>query len=220
MKTPLGIGGTHLSHMHRPHYIGPFYRSIILCRTRLGLPIKVVCPIREPVDRSVSTFFFNCPDLIAKADLEEVKELFLTYSKPGNPIRLRGYNPERFLNWFDREFRPVTQIDVYKKPFPTDSKYQVYRRGFTQVLVYRNDLKRSEQAKLISRFLGIKLDEMGSENAAKNTDYAELYSRFRESVKLPEWYIEQMHDSRFAKHFWSPAELKLAADKWRVAPSS
>ena len=124
------------------------------------------------------------------------------------------------VNWFDKQFRFLTRIDVYKKPFPIDRKWQIYRRGFTQVLVYRNDLKRSEQAKLVSRFLGIKLDEMRPIHAADNENYAELYSRFRESVKLPEWYIRQMHDSRFAQHFWSPEELKVAADKWRGAPSS
>ena len=88
------------------------------------------------------------------------------------------------------------------------------------MLVYRNDLKRSEQTELISRFLGIKLNEIRSENGAENMDYVELYSRFRESVKLPEEYIGRMHDSRFAKHFWSAQELKAEADKWRSASSS
>ena len=88
------------------------------------------------------------------------------------------------------------------------------------MLVYRNDLKLSEQTKLNSDFLGIKLDEVRLENDSKNLDYAEPYSRFRESAKLPEWYIRRMHDSRFARHFWSPQELKAAADKWRAVPDS
>ena len=81
------------------------------------------------------------------------------------------------------------------------------------MLVYRVDLERSEQTKLISRFLGIKLDEVGDTNISRN----KLYIK---SAKLPEQYIGRMHDSRLARHFWSPQELKTAADKWRVAPSS
>ena len=88
------------------------------------------------------------------------------------------------------------------------------------MLVYRIDLERSEQTKLISRFLGIKLDEIRLENSSEDKDYAERYSQFRESVKLPEQYIRRMHDSRFAQHFWSPQELKTAADKWRGASDS
>ena len=212
---PREIGRTILIHSHeyRDCY-GVLYGSIILLRVRLGLPVKIVCPIRDPIARGVSGFFWNIVKLnIVKknpnADLGELKELFL--SLPGKRVG---------VNWFDKQFRFLTRIDVYKKPFPIDRKWQIYRRGFTQVLVYRNDLKRSEQAKLVSRFLGIKLDEMRPIHAADNENYAELYSRFRESVKLPEWYIRQMHDSRFAQHFWSPEELKVAADKWRGAPSS
>ena len=155
--------------------------------------------------------------LRVSVNLEELKELFLKEST-ARPFAFWLSEHEFPLNWFDEHFKPLTRIDVYKQPFPIDRKWQIYRRGFTQVLVYRNDLKRSEQTKLISRFLGIKLNEIRSENGAENMDYFELYSRFRESVKLPERYIRRMHDTRFAQHFWSPAELKAAADKWRVAP--
>ena len=119
------------------------------------------------------------------------------------------------LSWFDEHFQPLTHIDVYKKPFPIDRKWQIYNRGSTQALVYRVDLKRSEQAKLISNFLEIELDEMKVINRSEDRNYAKLYSQFRESIKFPEQYIKRMHNSRFAKHFWSQEELKAAADKWR-----
>ena len=214
------IGRTILIHGHEVFGFREF-RSIILRRARLGLPIKIVCPIREPISRNVSAFFPNYvkqhPDLLANADLRELKELFLLDTKQNyfGPAPAKQKWP---LNWFDEHFKPLTRIDVYRRPFPIDRKWQTYRRGFTRVLVYRNDLKRSEQAKLISRFLGIKLDEMRPIHAAdRNKDYAERYSQFRESVKLPEQYIRRMHDSRYAQHFWSPEELKAAADKWRAA---
>ena len=204
-------------------------KPIISWRVRLGLPIKIICPIREPIARNVSAFFyFYCKVHLGSfptTDLKELEELFLKDSreKSADPFLAISYlmsEHEFPLNWFDEHFKPLTRIDVYKQPFPIDRKWKIYRRGFTQVLLYRVDLKRSEQTKLVSRFLGLQVDEIRSKNAAKEKDYAELYSRFRESVKLPEQYIRRMHDSRFAKHFWSPAELKAAADKWRGAPDS
>ena len=196
-----------------------FSKFVAAWRAWLGLPIKIICPIREPIAREVSGFF-DMRVKNANADLEELEELFMTGGR-GNKHKLDvGYFPERTLNWFDEYFKPLTRIDVYKEPFPIDRKWQIYNRRFTQVLLYRTDLKLSEQAELISRFLGIKLDEIRVENAAKNKTHAELYSRFRESVKMPEQYIRRMHDSRFARHFWSPAELKAVADKWRATSSS
>ena len=213
--------------IHRHVFFG--LPSAILWRAKLGLPLRVVCPIREPIARDVSGFFeFYCsrvPNLFENTNIAELKELFLADSRP-NPFSVQGiYRGEHqyTLSWFDNHFKPLTRIDLYKKPFPIDRKWQTYNRGFTRVLLYRNDLKRSEQARLISRFLGIKLDEVGDENTYDQHPIkatAKFYSLFRESVKLPEPYIRRMHDSRFAKHFWSPEELKVAADKWRVAPDS
>ena len=206
--------GTILFHNHRVSN-----RSMILClwRARLGLPLKIICPIREPIARDVSAFFLLYVErrihLFANTDLGELKELFLSDSHRGDNLAKRQFG----LDWFDRQFRPLTRIDVYKEPFPIDRKWQIYRRGFIRVLLYRIDLKRSEQAKLISSFLGIQLGEIKPRNQGKGKVYAELYSRFRESVKLPEQYIGRMHNSRFAQHFWSPQELKAAADKWRAS---
>ena len=224
------IGNTILAHCHRIVYLRGFYRAMILWRVRLGLPANIICPIREPIARDVSAFFyFYCqfvPDLLENANLGELEEVFLTDSRPQpkrselRPRRILHSDHGFVLNWFDEHFKPLTRIDVYKQPFPIDRKWQTYRRGFTRILLYRIDLKRSEQAKLMSRFLGSKLDELVFENTAENKNYIELYSRFRESVKLPEWYISRMHDSRFAKHFWSPQELKTAADEWRGTSSS
>ena len=218
-----------LLHMHHMFGVKGFYKPIILWRARLGLPLQVVCPIREPIARDISAFFYfylrRYPEICANADLGELKELFLTDLRPRHPKHKGRRNPipadekinepEYMLTWFDKYFRPLTRIDVYKQPFPIDRKWQIYKRGFTRVLVYRIDLKLSEQTKLISSFLGIKLDAIRLENDSKNKDYVELYPRFRESVKLPERYIRRMHDSRFAQHFWSPQELKAVADKWR-----
>ena len=222
------IGDTILRHVHRIVDAGDFLGPMISWRVRLGRPLTVICPIREPIARDISAFFYfyyqEAPDLLENTNLGEIEEIFLADSRP---IRV-NQNPRWIdlaehwfgLNWFDEHFKPLTQIDVYKKPFPIDRKWQIYKRGSIRVLLYRVDLTPSEQTKLVSDFLGIKLDEFGPENDARRRNYVKLNSQFRESAKLPEQYIRRMHDSRFAQHFWSPEELKAAADKWRDTASS
>ena len=202
---------------------------IVLWCAKLGFPIKIVTLIREPIARNVSAFFYfhyaSFLPFLHKKPLEEIVELFLTDSRPSYlrapqafPVQSRMAECLFTLNWFDQFFRPVTGIDVYKKPFPIDRKWQVYKKGGLKVLLYRNDLELSQQTELISRFLGIELDEIKRENLTKDHSYAEIYHRFCESVKLPESYIRRVHDSKFARHFWHPEELEAAADKWRAAP--
>ena len=175
-SSSMEIGNTTIFHMHRNHDFNDFRRLMILWHARLGLPLSVICPIREPIARDVSAFFYWCLryqknlDLTANADLGELEELFLKDSRPHQSSRARSYTlaEHQFtLNWFDEHLKPLTRIDVYKQPFPIDRKWQIYRRGFTRELVYQIDLERSEQAKLISRFLGIKLDELRPENRSE-----------------------------------------------------
>ena len=192
-------------------------------------PISVICPIREPIDRSVSAFFYFYYEQVLREHLEntdipiqDLKTLFLKDSRPHESLKskLSRLAEHNFcLNWFDIHFQTQLRIDVYKTPFDKTRKYQEYKRGGTRVLLYRSDLDISEQARLISRFLGIRL-EIKPKNEAEHLTYGGLYGRFRESAKLPESYIRRMHDSRFAEHFWSPEELKAAADKWRVGSGS
>ena len=224
-----GYGGGKYIPIRKHRILSKYSRLMLYVYARLGLPFKIVCPIREPIARNVSAFFhFYCTLNFLEnknTNLEKLEELFLRDYRPVKstyiaPASERPPEHEFTLNWFDWHFRPVTGIDVYKEPFPIERKWQIYKRGFFRVLVYRIDMKRSEQTKLVSRFLGIKLDEVGFENTTKDHAKDKYYSRFRESVKLPELYIRRIHDSRFAKHFWSPEELKTAADKWRVTSGS
>ena len=237
-----------LFHSHRVSELRFLYRSMILWRIRLGLPLKVVVPIREPIARNVSAFFFyyyrsmliqsRGSRRYLNISIKDLATLFLMDSRPATPSYLLQdihkhlvisndslcISEHQFtLNWFDKHFKPLTRIDVYKKPFPVDRKWQIYNRGSIRVLLYRVDLKRSEQAKLISGFLGIKLDEIEDKRSTIKIGMRKQvkgYSQFCESVKLPEQYIERMHSSRFAQHFWSPQELNAAADKWRGASGS
>ena len=163
-------------------------------------PISVICPIREPIDRSVSAFFYFYYERIARQHpenmdipIEDLKTLFLKDSRPQEsltPVRLaeHRYRPSRLaehnfcLNWFDEHFQTQFLIDVYKTPFDITRKYQEYRRGGTRVLLYRNDLDILEQARLISRFIGVKL-EIKPQNEATRHIYSGLYDRFQESAK-------------------------------------
>ena len=217
---------------HVASALEPTVRKTILWRAKLGLPLSVVCPIREPIARDVSAFFYfylfhrirnrvMSIKQIENTPLEELQRLFCEDPRPTNQHGSDQLSEHSFsTNWFDRCFKPLLNIDVYKRPFPVDRKWQTYHRGFTKVLLYRIDLERSEQLKLIASFLNLELNELIVANKSDKHIYANVYKKFNETAKLPEQYIRKVHGSRFAKHFWSPEELKSAADKWRIVSDS
>ena len=212
---------------HVTSALEPIIRKVILWRAKLGLPLSVICPVREPIARDVSAFFYwyiyhrilrgeMSLKQLENTPLEELQKLFCQDSRPADPLGYDQLAEHSFLiDWFDKHFKRALNIDVYSRPFPVDRKWQIYRRGFTKVLLYRSDLEHSEQLRLVASFLNLGLSELIIENDSDKSIYADVYKKFNETVKFPEQYIRRMHNSRFAKHFWSEAELKIAADKWR-----
>ena len=73
-------------HSHRISYLNNLNRLMVLSRARLGLPLKMIVPIREPIARDVSAFFHFyyqfVPSILEKISLRELEELFLTDSRP------------------------------------------------------------------------------------------------------------------------------------------
>jgi hypothetical protein len=52
-----------------------------------------------------------------------------------------------------------------------------------------------------------------NEGGGKN--YATLYDDFRKRIRIPASYVDEMLDSRYARHFYSGAELSKVREAWQ-----
>lgn len=189
--------------------MSPEHRRFLNWRKRLKLPVLVICPIRDPLSRNISAFFqnFKRDTGLNFSDREwnvsELKKLFL-----------QNYPHNVCLEWFDRHMRTVFGIDVFAEPFPIERKWKVYKNGSVQLLVYRVDLARSEQLKIISQFIGYRVENWCYSNVAADKDYGDLYNQFCGSVTLPKIYVDIMCNSAFCSNFWNEKEVVALAKKW------
>ena len=185
-------------------------QELLTSRLGAGLPIHVISPVREPVSRNVSAFFqtFKRDTGFELADRPWKQEELLA-------LFLQRYPHDESLDWFDLSFRPMIGLDIYLESFPRQRKWHVYTRGSFRILIYRTDLSRAEQLAVLAGFVGCKLDAWNMGNRAEDKDYAELYRAFCAQVVLPDDYLSRMSESRYCRHFWSEAEIKANADRWR-----
>lgn len=178
-------------------------------RLRLRLPILVISPVREPIARNVSAFFqnFHRDTGFQFADRTwtsaELKELFLKHCRHNVP-----------LEWFDRHLRTAFGVDVFARPFDVDRRWSTYRHRSVRVLVYRADLDRDEQLRVVSRFVGRTIDRWSYDNVAEDKDYAALYADFCATVRLPTSYVRVMCESRYCRQFWSAEEIAQTSARW------
>jgi len=66
-------------------------------------------------------------------------------------------------------------------------------------------------------FLGLSAFELVESNTAEDKSYADLYKAFRRQLRLPEAYLDRVYGSRFAHHFYGPAEVDAFRRKWSAA---
>ena len=202
--------GNKIVHAHCFEEMPPEEQELLVARQRAGLPIHFITPIREPISRNVSAFFqtFKRDTGSELSDRAWTQDELLA-------LFLQRYPHEESLEWFDVSFRPIAGFDVYAEAFPQRKKWAVYAKDSLKTLIFRSDLGRQEQLAVVSEFLGRKIDRWTLANQAEDKDYAEIYRKFCAHAVLPENYISRMSDSRFCRHFWSEAEIRANAAKWR-----
>jgi hypothetical protein len=174
-----------------------------------GLKAKVITLVREPIGRNCSFYFQNLDVLWQTADAHESVEV----------SRLAGEYLERFdhrggVNWFDREFKPVLGVDVYEHPFPHDTGHLRIDAGRYDILVMRADLDDASKKKCVEDFLGIEGLSLVPKNVGSHKPYAAVYRDFLDALELPESYVDEMLDSKYTRHFFSPDEIASLRARW------
>jgi hypothetical protein len=189
-----------------------------------GRQWKIVTLTREPIGRNISAFFENL-DVEALDDghyhiqsdyygfetvvgLEDVDKLAQFFFE-----RLRHDSP---LVFFDQELKRMFGVDVFASEFPKSKGYKIYRDKQADVLLVRVENLSECACDAFHEFLGIEGFALTDANVASAKVYAPLYRRFRESVVLPEAYVEEMYASKYTQHFYSEGEIARFRAKWHT----
>ena len=176
---------------------------------RPGRPLHVITLVREPIANNISMFFQlrnqYMYDARARAawDIDEHIAVFL-----------KEYMHSRPLTWFDVEFRPMLDVDVYQHPFPYEQGYTTISDGQVNVLILRCELNDEAKARAIAEFLELKDFDIVRSNVTGTKSYGEHYTKFKRRIRVPEALLDAMYQSKFAKHFYSQEERARLRTRW------
>jgi hypothetical protein len=124
------------------------------------------------------------------------------------------------LTWLDAEVKTHFGIDIFQHPFPIERGYTAISHDNVSLLVLRCDLDDRTKAQAIADFIGLDKFEILRSNVASDKNYASPYSMFKQRIKLPPALLDQMYDSKFARHFFSREERELFRKRWSGAGST
>jgi hypothetical protein len=191
-------------------YAERIYKTWVRSRHQL----RVITLVREPVANNISMFFQIMDQYLSKnvepsnCSVEELIDLFIN-----------NYMHSRPLTWLDAEIKTNFGIDVYQTPFPVDQGYSVISQGRTSVLVLRCELSDQAKAAAIADFLGIEHFEIIRSNVSGAKSYAEQYAEFKRRITIPPALLDQMYNSKFARHFYSEGEREQFRAQWSAKGS-
>jgi hypothetical protein len=119
--------------------------------------------------------------------------------------------------WFDSELKTTFDIDVYDHPFRHEKGYTIIRNARADVLVLRvEDLSRCFEAS-VREFLGLGQSveiPMLRMNTASERRVLNAYRYASEKLRLGRTTCEQVYSSRYARHFYSDAEIGGFVARW------
>jgi len=189
---------------------------------------KVITLTREPIGRNVATFFEN----LEVTPLEPERRYSIKSDYYGFEIVLDVENMDRLtelffdrlnhdtpLTFFDRELKGVFGIDVFASEFPTSKGYKIYRDERTDVLLIRLEDLNECARDAFREFLGIADFALINTNVGSEKEYASLYKRFRDSIVLPQAYVDRMYNAKYTRHFYSAEEISTFRAKWTTSGS-
>jgi len=170
--------------------------------------VKIISLVRDPIARNISAFFQNFKRFVG-CRAEDYK---------GSTLELQNTFIDTYQHripheWFDNRLLRDFNIDVFNKAFP-EKGYQVYKNANISVLVIRQYLPNATKEKIVREFTTSQSFSMTQvKNQASDKLYAELYQTFK-SLPLPLDYVKQQFSTKYAQHFFSPAECERLINRW------
>ena len=196
-----------------------------LDNTASGLRWKVITLTRDPIARNLSGFFENIDFQVIEPETRYSVESHY-YSIPRTEISIDDlsrlydwffecYRHNTPLTYFDLEIRDVFGIDIYETEFPRGKGYGIYSGRNADILLIRlEDLNDCAPA-AFKEFLDLGDFTLTNTNVGSAKDYAPVYRKFKESIQLPQSYIDTFYDSKFVRHMYSDAEIEGFRSKWQ-----
>jgi hypothetical protein len=173
-------------------------------------PWTVVTTVREPVAQAVSAFFHAVRRSGGPTETTE--------TVPDLTERLVAEDwIQAPLRWFTREFAVAVGFDALAHPFDPTAGSGVVETPAVRLLILRQESFDVAPAALAS-FLGVPRPvAVARRNDAARAQFADIYRRFLDEVRLPPSLVERAYTSEYARHFYGPAELETFRRRWSPA---
>jgi hypothetical protein len=193
--------------------------------------LKIFTFVKDPLAIALSDYFMQLfefmPQAIAAKRLDKLDNLKHYFQEVIQAaVEGRGSDPltdflARLSNmpsdWFDREFKTTTGIDVLAGDFPVEKGYRIYHVGDCDAVLIRTDKLSEVALDAIELLIGDRPLALKEKNIRAATAEGDLYRSLLTTLRLPESLVRQFYRQPWLNHFYNEAEIETMIQRWSSA---
>lgn len=171
----------------------------------LNEPVKIISCVRPQEDRVTSDFFYNLEYRLVKFRMHiESSYRLKNYTNIIEDLYFESieYWEKMYqkYDYFDREIKELTGIDVYAVPFDKSKGFQIYKKNNFELMIIKSS-HINQLTKEISNFSGNKAFDDTPKNHSSQKWYYSIYKEFyTDSVKSA--VKERFKNTKYSTHFY------------------
>lgn len=197
------------------------------CQDELGGGVWILTGVRDPLEVSIAAFFQNLPIYCPWLDYNDDKvncaadrliEFFnyefdrmlsgrsaTSFQEALLERKLRGPEP-----WFDKEFRPFYDVDVYERRIGLSQPYVTFGNRNFKFMIYRMELLSSAIDPLLRGIGAPKVvKDLRDLNVGRKKDYSSIYQAFRQRFRLRSPVMDYYYGGPFFRHFYGDRKVRF-----------
>ena len=198
-----------------------FSRLLSKSLIRKRKEVKIISMVRNPIESMVSFFarshFGDRSQEPNSTEGEKKTQTTEEISRQFTEEFLEKHLYRHHLHWFETEFNSALGIDFSEHAFNKKEGFGQFQEGPCEVLLLRTELSDEQKALRISGFLD--LTDFSILRATRSTGkqhgtpgsqapYAEQYKLLKNGLTIPKKYLDEIIDSKYAKHFFTVEYLE------------
>lgn len=174
----------------------------------------VICAVREPIGRTISSFFQNLPNHVPPKDQQNEDAILAV-------LKRRFVNLENY-HTFDGNVKEdhFDGIDLFTQEFNPEQGYAVYETDRLRIMVLKFEHIKSWATLIPSLLPEDERHEFhwATDNLSSDKPSYNLQKSITEKFRLPPHTLDQKFklQENFLDHFYTKAELVALREKWTM----
>jgi hypothetical protein len=168
--------------------------------------IPLICGVRDPWRLVVSSIFYHFRKESPEVMIQKMEEAI-------TPSQEHWITAQE--NWFATNFIPLTGFDPFERPFDKEQGYSIYETESFRILLIRTEKIATKLPMALGELLSLSPESIvvRDRNLGSERSNSQHYKNALKNIVPSSDMLQQMYESRFAKHFLLESECADALTK-------